>query len=128
MFQRRSTPLLLVRAHNKKIQKIYTDLIFFLSVSESDQVEMAGTGVSELAGSLAILLLLCVTSRPGLAATEDISRVSETGAVYRQCWAGSGIFGHCGSGSRVLVTKNWKKLHLKKKQYFWGSNIAIYLS
>ncbi len=44
-------------------------------------MEMAGKRVSE-AGSLAILLLLCASSRPGLAATEDISRVSETGAVY----------------------------------------------
>ena len=43
-------------------------------------MEMAGRRVSK-AGSLAILLLLCAFSRPGLAASEDISRVSETGAV-----------------------------------------------
>ncbi len=47
-------------------------------------MEMAGRRVSE-AASLAVLLLLCASSRPGLAATEDISKVSETGALYQHC-------------------------------------------
>jgi hypothetical protein len=44
--------------------------------------------------------------------------------LWFQCGTGSGILGQCGSGSRVLMTINWKILFVEKPYFF----IAIHLS
>jgi hypothetical protein len=46
-----------------------------------------------------------------------------------QCGSGSSILVQCGSksGSRILMTKNCKMLHLKNKSYFFLSKDTIYL-
>ncbi len=50
-----------------------------------------------------------------------------------QCGSGSSIFCHSGSGScsesrsKVLMTKNWKKITAEIKFKFFWSKIAIYL-
>ncbi len=51
------------------------------------------------------------------------------GSALISSGSGSSILGECGSGSRsrVLMTKNWKKLTAEKTIFFW-SKIAICLS
>ncbi len=43
------------------------------------------------------------------------------------CGAGSGIPSESGSGSKVLVTKNWRKKYSWKKNNLFWSKIAIYI-